>query len=514
MKPSRISSFVSRRKIAVVVAALILSSVAPAEAAKPIQLFQPFHFICVDSKTSQLVDGGFGKKAVCKNSSYSFRVDVLKELTINLSVFLCIDPFTKAISYGTTSTVFCSDGTYFQVKALNLNTTLSEDAHIICTKNRVLTYGNFAKDAKCGDYTFKFGIAGTRANIDNTTIWTSTGKTVSEIKIELRSDYLLCADIKTKVVTHPLGNQETCGKNSVSFVVGAKGPNGATGLTGATGLNGVDGKDGKTLWNGTKDPEITWGAPGDMYINATAKTLFGPKNLDGTWPAGVSLVGPKGDQGPIGLTGATGPQGPGGSGPAGPTGATGPAGSNGTNGTSTTLTCAQGGTCIIGNTGPGGGIVFYVSSTPNTSETPWRYMEAAPNTWSGGVADPTVKWCSDTTHFAASLVSGTTDTKSTLEGVGKGFYNTKVMIGSCTYGAANLAASYNGGGKSDWFLPSQYEMYFLKEQKAAVGGFTSGTYWTSSEMYADVAWFYIMVGSVASSEGKIDTFYVRPVRAF
>lgn len=329
MKPSRISSFVSRRKIAVVVAALILSSVAPAEAAKPIQLFQPFHFICVDSKTSQLVDGGFGKKAVCKNSSYSFRVDVLKELTINLSVFLCIDPFTKAISYGTTSTVFCSDGTYFQVKALNLNTTLSEDAHIICTKNRVLTYGNFAKDAKCGDYTFKFGIAGTRANIDNTTIWTSTGKTVSEIKIELRSDYLLCADIKTKVVTHPLGNQETCGKNSVSFVVGAKGPNGATGLTGATGLNGVDGKDGKTLWNGTKDPEITWGAPGDMYINATAKTLFGPKNLDGTWPAGVSLVGPKGDQGPIGLTGATGPQGPGGSGPAGATGAVGPAGANG-----------------------------------------------------------------------------------------------------------------------------------------------------------------------------------------
>lgn len=335
MNSIRISSFLSRRVISLVIGVLLLSNVAPAEAARPVQLFQPFHFICVDSKTSQLVDGGFGKKASCKNSSYSFRVDVLSgsESTRDpLSVFLCIDPFTKAITYGTSSTVYCSDGTYFKVKAFNLMSKLSEDAHIICVKNFDLTYGNFARDAKCSDYTFKFGVAGTRENIDNTTIWSNSGQSISDVTIELRSDYLLCTDLKTKVVTHPLGNQETCGKNSVSFVVGAKGLNGATGLTGATGLNGADGKDGKTLWNGIKDPENTWGAPGDMYINAATKTLFGPKNLDGTWPVGVSLVGPKGDQGPIGLTGATGPQGPGGSGPAGSTGATGPAGANGTSG--------------------------------------------------------------------------------------------------------------------------------------------------------------------------------------
>jgi hypothetical protein len=332
MYSTRISPFLSLRKISLAVGVLLFSSIAPVEASTPVQLLQPFHFICVDSKTSQLSDGGFGKKAVCRNSSYSFRVDVLsgsESTRIPLSVFLCIDSFTKAISYGTATTVYCTGGTYFKAKAFNLNSTLTEDAHIICVKNLALTYGNFAKDAKCGDYTFKFAIEGTRANIDNTTVWTSTGESISEVNVELKSDYLLCTDIKTKVVTHPLGNQESCGKNSVSFVVGASG---ATGLTGATGLNGIDGKDGKTLWNGTKDPEITWGAPGDMYINATSKTLFGPKNLDGSWPAGVSLVGPKGDQGPIGLTGATGPQGPGGSGPAGPTGATGAAGSVGANG--------------------------------------------------------------------------------------------------------------------------------------------------------------------------------------
>ena len=147
------------------------------------------------------------------------------------------------------------------------------------------------------------------------------------------SGYLMCVNSKTKVVTHP--GTSKCPKGSSNLVIGAKGKDGTSGingLTGAAGLNGLDGKDGKTLWNGTKDPELTWGAPGDMYINATTKTLFGPKNLDGTWPAGVSMVGPKGDQGPIGLTGLTGAQGPGGSGPAGATGAAGPAGATGATG--------------------------------------------------------------------------------------------------------------------------------------------------------------------------------------
>ena len=145
------------------------------------------------------------------------------------------------------------------------------------------------------------------------------------------SGYLLCVNPKTKNVTHP--GTSKCPKGTTALVLGAKGQDGAAGLTGAAGLNGSDGKDGKTLWNGVKDPESTWGAPGDMFINSVTKTLFGPKNLDGSWPTGVSMVGPKGDQGPIGLTGATGPQGPGGgSGPAGPTGPTGPTGSTGATG--------------------------------------------------------------------------------------------------------------------------------------------------------------------------------------
>jgi hypothetical protein len=152
--------------------------------------------------------------------------------------------------------------------------------------------------------------------------------------------HVICVDLQTKKLTYG-GDANNAGCETPSFTVvsssglaaaALKGSNGLNGKDGINGKNGVDGKDGKTLWNGIKDPEITWGAAGDMYINATTQTLFGPKNLDGSWPVGVSMVGPRGNQGLIGLTGPAGPQGPGGSGPSGATGAAGPAGTNGTNG--------------------------------------------------------------------------------------------------------------------------------------------------------------------------------------
>jgi len=308
--------------------------------------------------------------------------------------------------------------------------------------------------------------------------------------------YLICVNSKTKVVTHP--GTSTCPKGNKKLVLGAQGAAGAIGLTGAAGLSGKDGaagKDGKTLWNGVKDPESTWGAPGDMFINSVTKTLFGPKNLDGSWPAGVSMVGPAGVAGPRGA------EGPGGTGPAGP------AGSN------ATLTCAQGGTCIVGNTGPGGGIVFYVQTA--TAAAPWRYLEAAPNTWSGGASDSQIKWCSNTTDFVASLATGETVTATTSIALGSGFRNTKTMLGSCTYGAANMAASYNGGGKSDWFLPSKDELDQLSQAQTIVGGFGACNYWSSSESDGpDGAWNHNFRFSQWGPNGKFDLRCVRPVRAF
>jgi hypothetical protein len=321
--------------------------------------------------------------------------------------------------------------------------------------------------------------------------------------------YLVCVNSTTKVVTHP--GTSSCPKGSKKLVLGAQGSPGAIGITGAAGLSGKDGRngtDGKTLWNGITDPVSTWGAPGDMFINSVTKTLFGPKDLTTGWPAGTSMVGPKGDQGPIGLTGAMGPQGPGGSGPAGATGATGAPGSN------ATLTCAQGGTCALGDTGPGGGKVFIVQTA--TAAAPWRYMEAAPNTWSGGSADPFIAWCSNTNDFVPPLTAApaTPRTIQTSTAIGAGYANTQKMLRGCTFGAANTVASYNGGGKSDWHLPSKYELNALYAQKTSVGGFVDDYYWSSSEFDALFAWAQSFSNGTQNVNGKDGPIYVRPVRAF
>ena len=335
--------------------------------------------------------------------------------------------------------------------------------------------------------------------------------------------YLVCVNTSTKVVTHP--GTSRCPKGNKKLVLGAQGAAGAIGLTGATGLSGKDGRDGtdgKTLWNGVTDPASTWGAPGDMYINSVTKTLFGPKDLTAGWPKGVSMVGPKGDQGPIGLTGATGPQGPGGgSGPAGPAGATGPAGpagSNGTNGTSASLTCAEGGTCALGDTGPGGGIVFIVKTA--TAVAPWRYMEVAPNTWNGGVADPTIHWCNNFDFVPNLLTDDAVPIQiSTTVGLGSGFSNTQKMLRGCRYGAANAVAAYNGGGKSDWHLPSKDELAQIYVQRARVTGLVENAfYWSSSELDSDSGEAYAQRlsgnGSVGPAIKGNLVRYVRPVRAF
>ena len=311
--------------------------------------------------------------------------------------------------------------------------------------------------------------------------------------------YLVCVNSSTKVVTHP--GTSTCPKGSKRLVLGAQGEAGTNGLTGAAGLPGKDGTNGKagnTIWNGVTDPASTLGAPGDMFINSQTKTLFGPKNLDGTWPAGVSMVGPAGPTGAQGSAGASGP-----------------AGATGAQGSNATLTCAQGGTCAIGDTGPGGGIVFIVQ-TP-TVAAPWRYMEAAPNTWSGGSADPNIRWCSNASSYVPNLITGDTTTIQTSNAIGYGHSNTRKMLRSCTYGAANAVAAYNGGGKSDWHLPSKDELNELYLRRATVGGFLAEKYWSSAEStlgnYSHLG-LSINFDRLQYIDQKYSELRVRPVRAF
>ncbi len=61
-------------------------------------------------------------------------------------------------------------------------------------------------------------------------------------------------------------------------------------LVGPAGTNGTN---GNTVLYGTVAPTAGIGADGNFYIDTVTNYLYGPK-ASGTWPAGVSLVGPAG----------------------------------------------------------------------------------------------------------------------------------------------------------------------------------------------------------------------------
>ena len=156
--------------------------------------------------------------------------------------------------------------------------------------------------------------------------------------------------------------------------------------------------------------------------------------------------------------------------------------------------CAAG-DCLIGDPGPGGGIVFYDAG----SNQPWgRYLEAAPEL-------PEEVWCD---VWSLDVVSGTT------EEIGAGAANTKLIAAACGSGAANTVSDYEGGGKADWFLPSADELNALYEQQAKVGGVGAGGYWSSSQGPSGEASYQGFTPGFQHGYYEGAAYGVRPVRAF
>lgn len=74
-----------------------------------------------------------------------------------------------------------------------------------------------------------------------------------------------------------------------------QGDPGPAGAAGADGIDGADGTDGRTLLNGSFPPPDAIGQGGDFYIDTSTWQIYGPKT--DTWGAGISLVGPAGEDG-------------------------------------------------------------------------------------------------------------------------------------------------------------------------------------------------------------------------
>lgn len=80
------------------------------------------------------------------------------------------------------------------------------------------------------------------------------------------------------------------------------GDDGVNGNDGAAGSNGTNGTNGNSVLSGSSNPLSGVGVDGDFYINTSSWEIFGPK-ASGTWPGGISIIGPDGIDGDPGADG-------------------------------------------------------------------------------------------------------------------------------------------------------------------------------------------------------------------
>jgi hypothetical protein len=166
----------------------------------------------------------------------------------------------------------------------------------------------------------------------------------------------------------------------------------------------------------------------------------------------------------------------------------------------------------LGDPGPAGGIVFYIT------DDGLHGLEAAPSDSSASAA-----WgCNDT------ILDGMNET-----GVGSGAHNTSQRdLCADAPTAAKTAAAYVFNGYTDWFLPSKNELNLMWENLAdpaddgrsdgfdgdTLGGFAaSSAYWSSSQVINNsenqVYTYHFLAGSLNGAY-KVDRNRVRAVRAF
>lgn len=223
-------------------------------------------------------------------------------------------------------------------------------------------------------------------------------------------------------------------------------------------------------------------------------------------------------------------------------------------GAHTAVTCSQGGPCIVGDRGPGGGIIFYVSasnftSAGSTCNTACKYLEVAPSTWrSGTVADDLQSYAWSTNKTTSTAQNKSTNSSEGFSAseklnwkIGQGFYNTSVMkVGGATSTAQAAVLAYSGSSTAgQWFIPSMNELNelckYVRGQitgnpKVAcatggtfkstanagtdLGGFVEDSYWSSSEHSASFGWHGYFASSYQGLAEKDVSYATRPVRAF
>ena len=152
--------------------------------------------------------------------------------------------------------------------------------------------------------------------------------------------------------------------------------------------------------------------------------------------------------------------------------------------------CAAGGTCKLGDVGPGGGIVFFVAPTPQW----WgQYLEVARRANRTGSS-----WDSVVVHTEGDVKKQRILGKA----IGAGAANTQTLaslseVWRLREAAAQFSAPRSG---SRWYIPSKDELDALYNYVATAGSrlrnvfpiaWSGRPYWTSSESSDTFAWYQL-----------------------
>jgi len=205
----------------------------------------------------------------------------------------------------------------------------------------------------------------------------------------------------------------------------------------------------------------------------------------------------------------------------------------------------------VGDTGPGGGTVYYVSvsgfTCGATQTSTCHYLEVAPNTWNGGVSDPIVPILATRPQLNGVVdglaIPGVTPEPTanlTASALGLGYQNTSAIANYSNNSAtaAGLVRSYNGGAQNDWYIGDMAELNLLcqwvtghnadpntqcSNGSLTSGGFRSGPYWSSSQSMTTsggvtiyLAYIYYFPAASIATDQFADSVScpVRPIRSF
>jgi hypothetical protein len=188
--------------------------------------------------------------------------------------------------------------------------------------------------------------------------------------------------------------------------------------------------------------------------------------------------------------------------------------------------CSKGGTCVAGETGPGGGVVFYVAPTTFTSAAPCgsncKYLEAARSTWNSVAGDPRPRLATCNSSVNANLTE-----------IGQGFGNTRDLDCQDATTGRTLVWGVSIGEKTDWYIPAVKELLAMCTYSSTTGVCGANSSKTPSlNLTAVNAGNYFASNSKASAPGYMQYFQffnpatnfevratdgnksLRPIRAF